>query len=213
MDAVAKEELEMFQAIEGEQKPEERKKQKSEQRYTTDYIESLPEGQRAELINGRVYDMAAPSLTHQRIIVEMMAAIRDYIKKKGGPCEVVPAPFGVFLTDDKRNFVEPDISVICDPSKLDDKGCHGAPDWIIEVVSPSSVQMDYMIKSLKYSSAGVREYWVIDPERGTLVAYRAIEDTDGGSKAEYTEYAFDDTVPVGIYPDLEIDFKEIMAGI
>ena len=106
------------------------------------------------------------------------------------------APFAVFLNDEK-NYVEPDIFVICDPDKIDDDGCHGAPDWIVEIVSPGSRRMDYMIKLFKYRSAGVREYWIVDPEKNRIIVYNFADDT-------MTEYAFGDAVKAGIYNDLEI---------
>lgn len=104
----------------------------NENTYTTDYIYALPEGQRAELINGIVYDMAPPSRLHQEIVMNLSAEIRDYIKINHGSCKVYPAPFAVFLNKDNKTYVEPDISVICDKSKLDDRGCNGAPDWMID---------------------------------------------------------------------------------
>lgn len=113
-----------------------------------------------------------------------------------GKCQVLLAPFAVFLNDEK-NYVEPDISVICDPDKIDDDGCHGAPDWIVEIVSPGSRRMDYMIKLFKYRSAGVREYWIVDPEKNRIIVYNFADDT-------MMEYAFGDAVKAGIYNDLEI---------
>ena len=106
-----------------------------ESSYTTDYIFSLPEGQRAELIDGVVYDMAPPNRLHQELVSELHYKITDYIKKNNGACKVFPSPFAVFLNADDKTYVEPDISVICDKSKLDDRGCVGAPDWIIEIVN------------------------------------------------------------------------------
>lgn len=129
--------------------------------YTIDDIYALPEGQRAELIDGQIYDMAPPSPMHQELVMELSATLRDYIKKNGGPCKVYPAPFAVFLNEDDRNYVEPDISVICDSSKVDNRGYQGAPDFIIEIVSPSSQRMDYLTKLFKYRTAGVREYWIV----------------------------------------------------
>ena len=111
--------------------------------YTVEDIYALPDGQRAELIDGQIYDMAPPSYLHQKLVMELSATIRDYIKSHGGPCEVLPAPFAVFLNQDDHNYVEPDISVICDPNRINDRGCNGAPDFIIEIVSPSSQRMDY----------------------------------------------------------------------
>ena len=110
--------------------------------YTIDDIYSLPDGERAELIDGRIYYMAPPNRKHQTIARELFAAISSYIRSKGGVCEPFFAPFAVFLNEDDTNYVEPDISVICDPDKLNDKGCFGAPDWRIEIVSPSCRRMD-----------------------------------------------------------------------
>ena len=102
------------------------------------------------------------------------------------------APFAVFLNNDDINYVEPDISVICDRSKLDEKGCHGAPDWIIEIVSQSSKSRDYMTKLFKYRTAGVREYWIVDPEKQMVSVY-------GFEKDMVEQYSFSEDVPVGIY--------------
>ena len=118
--------------------------------YTVDDIYALPAGQRAELIDGRMYMMAPPGRKHQRIVLELSTIINNYMKRKGGACEVDIAPFAVFLNADDKNYVEPDISVICDRDKLTDKGCTGAPDWIIEIVSPASRRMDYYTKLFKY---------------------------------------------------------------
>ena len=106
--------------------------------YTVDDIYALPAGQRAELIEGQMYMMTPPGRKHQRIVLELSTTINNYMKRKGGACEVDIAPFAVFLNADDKNYVEPDISVICDRDKLTDRGCTGAPDWIIEIVSPGS---------------------------------------------------------------------------
>ena len=104
--------------------------------YTLEDIYALPDGQRAELISGQLYRMAPPSTRHQRLVNFLTTEINLYIRKKQGRCEVLPAPFTVFLedADGNENLVEPDISVICDPEKIDEKGCHGAPNWVIEIV-------------------------------------------------------------------------------
>lgn len=126
---------------------------------TIDDIYNLPEGQRAELIDGQIYMLAAPGMVHQRIVMELSFRIRDFIGRKQGECEVFPSPFAVFLNANDKIYLEPDISVICDKNKITEKGCKGAPDWIIEIVSASSRPMDYIKKLLKYGTAGVREYW------------------------------------------------------
>lgn len=166
--------------------------------YTIDDIYALPEGQRAELIDGQIYDMAPPSPMHQELVMELSATLRDYIKKNGGPCKVYPAPFAVFLNEDDRNYVEPDISVICDSSKVDNRGYQGAPDFIIEIVSPSSQRMDYLTKLFKYRTAGVREYWIVNPLQRTVQVY-SFEGTE-----DSTQYSFDDEITVTIYGDLKI---------
>ena len=96
------------------------------------------------------------------------------------------------MNEDGKNYVEPDISVICDQSKLDESGCHGAPDWIIEIVSPGSKPMDYFTKLFKYRTAGVREYWIVDPMKETVTVYRF-------EKESMEDYSFGENVPVGIY--------------
>ncbi len=172
--------------------------------YTTNDIYALPEGKRAELIDGRIYDMAPPSRTHQRLIMNLSAAIHNHIKENNGSCEVYPAPFAVFLNEDDKTYVEPDISVICDKSKLTDKGCNGAPDFVIEIVSPASRKMDYSTKNAAYSDAGVREYWIIDPEKERTTVYRYEED------AAPTIFLFDQSISVGIYSDLSINIAELL---
>ena len=141
---------------------------RKEETHTIDDIYALSDGERAELIDGKIYYMAPPNTNHQRLVNYLSTEINIYIRNNKGSCEVFPAPFAVFLNENDSNYVEPDISVICDPSKLDDKGCHGAPDWIIEIVSPNSKQMDYYKKLFKYCTARVREYWVVDPDRNIV---------------------------------------------
>lgn len=170
--------------------------------YTIDAIYALPDGERAELIDGQIYNMAPPTRKHQEIAGELFGIIRGYIRKNRGTCRVYAAPFAVFLNEDEKNYVEPDISVICNPDKLNDKGCAGAPDWILEIVSPGSRRMDYYTKLFKYRTAGVREYWIVDPEKNRILIYNfESEDT--------AEYCFADSVKAGIYDDLYINFSEI----
>lgn len=114
--------------------------------YTIEDIYNLPEGERAELIDGQIYYMALPSRKHQKISGEIFASVSEYIRSNNGKCEIYAAPFAVFLDEKSNTYVEPDISVICDADKLDDRGCKGAPDWIVEIVSPSSKQMDYQMR-------------------------------------------------------------------
>ncbi len=172
--------------------------------YTVEDIYTLPEGQRAELIDGQIYDMAPPNRTHQRIVSQLTKIIGQYIDRKQGSCEVYPAPFAVFLNKDSKNYVEPDISVICDKEKLDDRGCNGAPDWIIEVTSPSDPQRDYGIKLFKYRTAGVREYWIVNPQKHTVMVY------DFEKEERSNQYNFCDDVPVCIYEDLILNMDQLL---
>lgn len=168
--------------------------------YTVKDIEALPEGKRAELIDGRMYEMASPSRVHQRLLGALYRVIANYIEERNGSCEVYLAPFAVYINNDEYNYVEPDIVVICSGDKLDEKGCHGAPDWVIEIVSPSSVKMDRKIKLFKYRTAGVREYWIVDPAEKMVEVHLFTRD-------EVKTYTFQDTVPAGIYEDFAIDFS------
>lgn len=138
---------------------------------TIEDIYDMPQGQRAELLDGQLYLLAAPGLTHQRLLLRLYEQITDFIKKRKGDCETFLAPFAVFLMNDDRNYVEPDLLVVCDSDKLDEAGCHGAPDLIIEIVSDSSKSMDYYKKLNKYQEAGVREYWIVDPLKKLSVVY------------------------------------------
>lgn len=167
---------------------------------TIDDIYALPDGERAELIDGRIYYMAPPNTRHQRLVSDLHYQIKDFIKQNDGGCEVFPAPFAVFLNKDDMNYVEPDISVICDTFRLDEKGCHGAPDWVIEIVSPKSKSMDYFTKLFKYQSTGVREYWIVDPTKQHVMVYFF-------EKGFVEEYSFGTDIPVGIYDGFNIKIE------
>lgn len=164
--------------------------------YTSEDYWNLPEGERAELIDGQLYAMAPPNTIHQSLVSEFTRIIGNFIKSNNGACRVFPAPFAVNLDADSKDWIEPDISVICDKSKLTDHGCSGAPDWIIEIVSPSSRKMDYNIKNAKYAQSGVREYWIVDPAKERTTVYRYEED------AAPIIISFSEIIPVGIYNGL-----------
>lgn len=168
-----------------------------EEIYTIDDIYALPDGERAELIDGKIYYMAPPNRRHQDIIFSLSRRIADYIDSNDGNFKAYLAPFAVFLNENDTNYVEPDISVICDSSKLTDKGCNGAPDWIIEIVSLGSRQMDYFTKLFKYQTAGVKEYWIVDPEKDSVMVYWFEKET-------MEQYSFGDDVPVGIYEGFSV---------
>lgn len=172
--------------------------------YTVEDIYALPNGQRAELIDGQMYMMAPPSTEHQRIVFSLSRKIADYIDSKAGSCEVFPAPFAVFLNRDEQNYVEPDICVICNKDKLSERGCEGSPDFIIEVVSPGSRKMDYSKKMALYSESDVLEYWIVDPEKERTTVYHFEED-DAPSVIPFTH-----SIQAGIYKDLQINISELL---
>lgn len=174
---------------------------RQEEAYTIEDIYALPDGERAELIDGQIYYMSPPSTKHQRLLNFISTEINMYIRQNNGECEVFPAPFAVFLDKDDKNYVEPDISVICDKNKITEKGCNGTPDLAIEIVSPGSRTVDYFTKLFKYSSAGVREYWIVDPMKQRVTVYffenKSVE-----------EYSFGADIPVGIYEGLHITLEQ-----
>ena len=172
--------------------------------FTIEDIYALPDGQRAELIDGKLYMMAPPVRIHQKLVSQFTKVIGSYIDQNHGGCEVYPAPFAVFLNEDNWNYVEPDLSIICDKSKLTEKGCNGAPDWIIEIVSPSTQQVDYGIKLFKYRTAGVREYWIVNPKTNIInVLDFECEQASG-------QYRFDETIPVCIYDTLSVRISDLL---
>lgn len=142
-------------------------------RYTFADILAWDEKERAEIIDGEIVMMAPPSRIHQKISMELSRQLANYLE--GKKCEVYPAPFGVRLfeedgdtPEDVDTLVEPDISVVCDKNKLDEHGCKGAPDMVVEVLSPSTQRHDQLVKLVLYQHAGVREYWIADPENKTI---------------------------------------------
>ncbi|GFI37378.1 hypothetical protein IMSAGC015_01565 [Lachnospiraceae bacterium] len=177
---------------------------RKEQIYTIDDIYALPDGERAELIDGKIYYMAPPNTRHQALVMDLSYQIKDHIRHNNGECSVFPAPFAVFLNENDKNYVEPDISIICDKNKITDKGCNGAPDWVIEIVSPSSKAIDYFTKLFKYRTAGVREYWIVDPAQEMIMVYRFEQET-------MEQYSFGEDVAVGIFErfSVKVDNQEI----
>ena len=168
--------------------------------YTIKDLEKLPEGSRAELISGKIYMMDSPSRLHQGIVSGVLTAINNYIRENKESFEAYPAPFAVRLNADDSTYLEPDISVICDTSKLDDNGCNGAPDWIIEVTSPTSIEQDYYRKLMLYLSAGVQEYWVINPMEEKVNVY----------SSQFRIYSFEEDIPVGINPGMHLRIKNLI---
>ena len=169
--------------------------EKKDRRYTSDEFLAMTDLEgRYELIDGYIYDMApAPGYIHQRLSFDLSHRINDYILGNKGKCEVLSAPSDVKLDD--YNTVQPDIFVVCDHEKFDKHGCVGAPDWVIEIVSPSDTQRDTVDKLGLYSKAGVREYWIVFPEERQVLVYLFEAPNTTGI------FTFDDDIPVSIYKD------------
>ena len=182
-------------------------------RYTyADYLTWLDD-KRRELINGFIHLMSAPNALHARITHLTSWFIEAFVRQRKGKCKIFHAPFDVRLpknnevTNDKiYNVVQPDICVICDLSKLDDRGCIGAPDLIVEVLSPSTLKYDWNYKFNLYEAAGVREYWIVDPKAKTANVFLLQPDDkyDLG-----TVYECNQKAPVCIFEGLEIDLNEL----
>lgn len=174
--------------------------------YTLEDYYALPEDIRAELIDGVLYDMSAPQVIHQMIVGRLTLRLAQYIESKQGNCIVFGAPVDTQLDCDNRTMVQPDIGIVCDRDQLLMKGIFGAPDFVVEVLSPSTRKKDRTIKLLKYMNAGVREYWIVDPEKKYVAVYLA--DEDGGY--DVSVYSFEDIIPVAIFEnECKINFKEI----
>ncbi|MBO6299876.1 MAG: Uma2 family endonuclease [Lachnospiraceae bacterium] len=169
--------------------------------YTIEDIYDLPEGERAELIDGQLYMMAAPGLDHQDILGLMFRKMSDCIESHQKDCKVIIAPFAVYLKEDNSIYVEPDLMVVCDRSKIEKNGVHGAPDFIAEIVSPSSKSMDHIKKMIKYREAGVKEYWIVDPIDKRVYVYDF-------NKDETESFPFGESVSSRLCADFTMNFKE-----
>ncbi|MBO4373984.1 MAG: Uma2 family endonuclease [Lachnospiraceae bacterium] len=168
-----------------------------------DYI-ALPEGARIELIDGQFYDMAAPTTIHQALGLEISFLLKDYIRNNNRECVPFVAPTDVQLDCDDKTMVQPDVLVVCDRSKITKERIVGAPDLVIEVISPSRVTVDIFIKVQKYKKAGVKEYWLVFPEEKKVMVY----DFNKSDMPEH--YTFEDSIPVAIWNgECRLDFKQI----
>jgi Uma2 family endonuclease len=192
--------------------------------YTFSDYDKWSEHERWEIIDGIKYPtygyesnadaepraMAAPVSNHQMISGELFGILREFLK--GRRCRAFHAPFTVRLdADDEWEgdvVLEPDIVVICDPTKVDKKGCKGVPDLVMEILSPSTRKKDKLIKLQKYQKYGVREYWILDPDKKTLDVYLRV-----GSKYTQTSYSETCTAPVMVLPNLEIELSEIFNAM
>jgi Uma2 family endonuclease len=188
-----------------------------------DYL-NWPEDVRYELIDGEAYMMApAPTVSHQTVVIEIASQVHAALK--GTPCQVLTAPLDVRLPkaeegdDQIDTVVQPDILVICDKRKIDRRGVRGAPDWVVEVLSPSTAGIDHVKKRRIYEQAGVREYWLIQPIDRVLIVYKL--DNGESSKANigkpeygrpYTQELQGET-PVGVLEGVVIQWDDLAARL
>ena len=172
--------------------------------YTMEDYYAVPPERRTELINGVFYDMASPSPVHQMIATEIWQSLKNYIRSRNGTCIPVVSPIDVCLSCDEKTMVQPDVLVVCDREKIRPQYISGAPDLVAEIVSSSTRKKDMYLKLDRYASAGVREYWIVDPEKEKVLVY----DLEGDTFPAI--YGFDSCIPVGIFSgDCRIDFQEI----
>jgi len=168
-----------------------------------DYI-ALPEGTRVELIDGKFYNMSAPSTIHQYICDEILFIFKAYVKMNKGKCVPYSTPVDVQLDCDDKTMVQPDVLIVCDRDKITGKRIYGAPDLVVEVVSMGNVTTDVFVKLKKYKQAGVKEYWIVFPDEKKVMVYEFEKDSDP------VEYTFEDHIPVGIWKGkCKVNFKEI----
>lgn len=176
-----------------------------ERTYAADFIEALPEDERAEVIDGQLFYMASPTVEHQDLIGFIYGNMWNHIRSRKGNCRVYFSPVSVYLDQNSRTLLEPDLILVCDQGKRRRGGFWGAPDMVAEVVSPSTQSRDYLLKLNKYQAAGVRVYWILNTAKDTIHVYDFEQE-----KMEI--YSFRDRVPVRLLDGLEIDFGEFKPG-
>ena len=168
----------------------------------------LKPGERYEIIYGEAYAMSAPNSTHQEILMELSSQFHAFLR--GKPCRVYPAAYDVrlFYEEDESDdtVVQPDISILCDKEKRGEEGCRGAPDLVVEILSPSNTKIEMQRKFKLYQEAGVREYWVVDPETKSITVHLF----QGNETITHT-YGNSGTAPVSILPGFEITLDDVFA--
>lgn len=174
-------------------------------------LKKISENKIYSLIDGTLFLHAAPSWQHQKVLKELMLIFGNYLKDKD--CEIFSAPFDVFLeakdeleVDSATTVVQPDLTIICDKSKLAKTGYIGAPQMIIEITSPSTVRLDRVLKFNKYEAAGVKEYWIVEPENKIITCFVLESDGRYGRPKMFSE---GDIIKVATFPDLEVNVDEI----
>ena len=190
-------------------KPEDEfQSEKRQGEFTLEDYYALPDDRRAELIDGVFYDLSSPGNLHQAISVQIAHQLERYVSDSHGDCMIYTAPFDVQLDKDNRTMVQPDLVIICHRDRLKRFGCFGAPDLVMEILSPATAKKDLLVKLQKYIRAGVREYWIIHPDTKQVTVYR----NEGA--LQLMSYSFKDKIPVGIWKDrFSVDFARIYDRI
>lgn len=171
--------------------------------YSIEEYHNLPNDIRTELIDGQIYYMEPPSRSHQKILEPLFKEIERYLKNKHKNYNVFKSPFSVQLKENENTVVEPDISMICEPEKQINFSYLGAPDWIIEIISSNHASHDYIRKLAHYCDAKVKEYWIVDPDKQSVLVYCFHKE-----EMDWNAYTFDDVIPVRSVPNFKIDFKK-----
>ncbi len=183
---------------------------KKQGEYTTEDYYALPNARRVELIDGVFYDMSPPAFVHQGVAGEIYRQIANFIRENKEECVTGVSPVDVRLDCDNRTMVQPDVLIVCDRSKIMHWGIMGAPDFVLEVLSPSTSRKDCIKKLVKYLEAGVREYWIIDPDKKKLVKY----DLEEENMTPSVVCSLSGSMPVSIYQGrLEINLNLVAEMI
>ena len=182
------------------------------ERYTFADVLAWDDNERAEIINGEAVMMAPPTSTHQEISGELFRQLANYLE--GKKCRVYAAPFAVRLfeqdgdtPEDVDTMVEPDISIVCDLGKLDKHGCKGAPDMVVEILSPSTRRHDRLVKLNLYQRARVREYWIVDPDNESVQVFML----DGGTLKIHEDYGREDVAKVNVLDGCFIELSKVFS--
>jgi len=170
--------------------------------YTINDLREMPEDVRAELIDGQIFYFASPKTIHQELVVQIASELNLHIRRRNGTCKVFVAPMDVCLDEDEKTLLEPDVFVICDKKKIHEDACYGAPDLVIEVASKSTKKRDYGIKMMKYRSAGVKEYWIVDPDRKTVFTCWFEDESIN------CLYSFEDEISFRLFPEVTVRIQD-----
>lgn len=179
-------------------------------KYTAEDYNNWPDDKRIELIDGRIYNLATPTLAHEFIIGEILTDFKNFVRRNSGSCIPFGSNVSVYIDRDLNTVLQPDLTVVCDRSKLHPDGNRiwGGPDLVVEVLSPSTRRKDMTLKLNKYCDGGVREYWIIDPAKEQVIIY------DFAHNDLVSVYSFEDKIPVGIWESkCEVDFSQIKSRL